>query len=304
MKFSLLIAHYNNYHYFIDCYKSIISQTYDNLEVIIVDDCSTDNSFEKVKELIKTDSRFKIYKNEKNMGVGYTKNRCVELATGDICGFLDPDDALTKNAIALSIKEYQDTNIVATYSLFYICDENLIPKKIFPNTIQIKNENPYFLNINWEVAHFFTFKKDIYLKTEGIVKEYKVAEDQDIYLKLYEKGHFKLIAEPLLFYRVHKKGVSHDQEKINLKHSTWHTVLKNTLERRNISRIYGKRLEEIENLPKFILQNNTLKKRLKHGFMDIINRIKSHIFTPDMRGGVVSLISSKKRGYVVNNFII
>ena len=53
LKFSILVAHYNNFEYFKDCYKSIISQDYPNFEVVILDDCSTDDSFEKVKELVK-----------------------------------------------------------------------------------------------------------------------------------------------------------------------------------------------------------------------------------------------------------
>ena len=66
MKFSILIAHYNNFEYFKDCYQSIISQTYQNFEVIILDDCSTDDSYEKVKNLVKDDHKFKIFKNDEN----------------------------------------------------------------------------------------------------------------------------------------------------------------------------------------------------------------------------------------------
>ena len=115
MLFSILIAHYNNYNYFLDCYKSILAQEYQNFEVIIVDDCSTDDSFVKLQELLKTDSRFKLYKNEQNRGVGYTKRRCAELANGDVCGFVDPDDALKENAIQSAVSNYVNKN-VAVYS--------------------------------------------------------------------------------------------------------------------------------------------------------------------------------------------
>lgn len=73
MLFSLLIAHYNNYDLFLDCYNSIIKQSYTNFEVIILDDCSTDGSFKKLTELLKDDARFKIYQNDSNQGVGFTK---------------------------------------------------------------------------------------------------------------------------------------------------------------------------------------------------------------------------------------
>jgi len=111
MKFSILIAHYNNALFFKDCFDSIMAQTYTNWEVIIVDDCSDESEKQAVKEMISTDPRFSFYENTVNKGVGYTKKRCAELATGDICGFVDPDDALTPEALEESIKALTDKNI-------------------------------------------------------------------------------------------------------------------------------------------------------------------------------------------------
>ncbi|MBJ5801086.1 glycosyltransferase family 2 protein, partial [Salmonella enterica subsp. enterica serovar Derby] len=82
-----------------------------DFEVIIVDDCSTDDSFESIKALVKNDHRIKLYQNQENQGVGFTKRKCVELSTGEICGFLDPDDALAENALEISIKKHNDHNI-------------------------------------------------------------------------------------------------------------------------------------------------------------------------------------------------
>ena len=93
MLFSILVANYNNGHFFQDCYQSILSQTYTNWEVIIVDDCSTDESVSVIKQIIGVDDRFKLIENTKNYGCGYTKNKCVQNAKGDILGFLDPDDS-------------------------------------------------------------------------------------------------------------------------------------------------------------------------------------------------------------------
>ena len=270
--FSILVAHYNNYEYFKDCYKSIIGQTSQNFEVIIVDDCSTDDSLEKIRNLVSKDQRFKIYTNEENKGVGYTKKRCIELANGDICGFLDPDDTILPNALQLSIdthKKYK--NIVATYSKFYICNDNLAIEKIFPQTRKIKNRQKFFFNINFEVAHFFTFKKDAYLQTEGMISQYRIAEDQDLYLKLYEIGDFYFIDEPLLLYRLHDKGLSHNKQKIEDRNKIWHKVLLNAINRRNINKIFGKKVSEIENLPRFIFnKENSLLNKIKN-FINIFS---------------------------------
>ena len=263
MKFSVLIAHYNNAEYFMQCYESLKKQTFQDFEIIVVDDCSTDDSFEKIQNYCNGDSRVKFFQNSENKGVGFTKKRCVEEASGEICGFVDPDDALTEDAIEISVKAHEN-KCVAAYSQLYFCDENLNVQKVFKNTKKIKNNNPLFFNIQFEVAHFFTFKKESYLKTEGINPNYKVAEDIDYILKLYEIGSFQFIKKPLYLYRIHKTGLSHDETKTYIKNETWHTVLLNAAKRRNISKLFGKKIDDIENLPKFIFQKeNTLLKKIK-----------------------------------------
>ena len=263
MKFSVLIAHYNNAEYFMQCYDSLKKQTYQDFEIIVVDDCSTDDSFEKIQNYCNGDSRVKFFQNSENKGVGFTKKRCVEEASGEICGFVDPDDALTEDAIEISVKAHEN-KCVAAYSQLYLCDENLNPKKVFENTKKVKNNDALFFNIQFEVAHFFTFKKESYLKTEGISPDYKVAEDIDYILKLYEIGSFQFIKKPLYLYRIHKTGLSHDETKTYIKNETWHTVLLNAAKRRNISKLFGKKIDDIENLPKFIFQKeNTLLKKIK-----------------------------------------
>src|SRR4051812_9338800 len=124
MLFSLLIANYNNGEFFRDCYDSIIAQTYQNWEAIIVDDGSIDDSVNIIKSIIDNDSRFKFYANDKNYGCGYTKRRCVELASGDICGFIDPDDALLPEALQKMFTAYvNNPEAVLVHSSLFYCNE-------------------------------------------------------------------------------------------------------------------------------------------------------------------------------------
>ncbi|MDY3337612.1 glycosyltransferase family 2 protein [Riemerella anatipestifer] len=264
MVFSILIAHYNNYQYFTDCYNSILNQTYQNFEVIIVDDGSNDGSIEKIEELLKHDDRFKIFKNEKNEGIGYTKRKCVELAVGDICGFLDPDDALTTDALQVSLEAYQrERGIIATYSKHYVCNEFLEVDKIYDKTIKISNNNSHFFNIHFEVNHFFTFRRDKYQETVGVEVDVSSAVDQDLYMKLYELGNFLFINKPLYFYRIHQKGISHNKDKKEVLKKNWHFVLSETLKRRNIKVLYGTPVEQIDCLPRFLFEKeNSFLKRI------------------------------------------
>src|SRR5690606_13169562 len=128
-----------------------------------------------------------------------------------------------------------------------------------------KKNNSKFFNINFEINHFFTFRKSVYEQTSGINPELTSAVDQDLCLKLYDSGEIKYISEGLYLYRLHKKGVSQEKSKKQKLNKNWHTVLEETLKRRDIKKIYGKEVPEIDNLPKFIFekQNKLISKVIK-----------------------------------------
>ena len=207
-KFSILIANYNNGKYFQDCFQSIIAQTEKDWEAVILDDCSTDDSIEIIKEIIGEDVRFKIHINEKNQGVGFTKRSLVELASSEICGFVDPDDALEQNAIEMMLKAHSENPKVGlVYSNFTFCDEFL--QKIKPHqATQITELDEKYYNFNGELSHFATLKKSIYNKTSGIDPYFKIAEDKDWYMKMCEVAPVLHLDESLYLYRLHDGGIS------------------------------------------------------------------------------------------------
>jgi glycosyltransferase involved in cell wall biosynthesis len=240
MKFSVLIANYNNGKFFKECYDSIIAQDYKNWEAIILDDASTDDSVEVIKKLTGSDERFKIYRNEENSGVGITKSKLIELAEGDICGFVDPDDAITPNALSSSIKIFQkQRNVVLTYSKFAKCDENLKILEVPKIAQQVINNSPFFFNCPVNIVHFVCFRKGIYNQTEKMNTEMKIAEDQDLYLKIYEKGKVKFINEVNYLYRLHSGGISQNDNRPKSR-EYFAKVIFNTMKRRKLSSINGK----------------------------------------------------------------
>ncbi|WP_312343540.1 glycosyltransferase family 2 protein [Chryseobacterium binzhouense] len=242
MKFSILIAHYNNSVYFKDCYESLKKQTYTDWEAVILDDASIDSEKKAVMDLIQNDSRFKFYENEKNFGVGITKSKLIDLATGAICGFVDPDDAILPSAIEKAVdvfKHNQDT--VLTYSRFISCDQHLNPLFEFKSAMQVPNDDIFFFNYPVQIAHFVCFRKNSYELTEKMDSSLKIAEDQDLYLKLYEKGKVRFINESNYLYRTHLKGISQNDNKKD-SYEYWGHVIFNAMKRRKISHINGKKI--------------------------------------------------------------
>lgn len=233
--FSILIANFNNGKFFKDCYNSIISQTYRNWEVIIIDDCSTDNSLTVIKELIKDDVRFKIYTNSCNRGCGYTKRKCIEYAKGEIFAFLDPDDTIKKEALESMVNAHiESPKASIIYSNLFICNEKLEIQSENKKT-QVKNNDPYYTNIGGSISQFSSFKLKLYKKTIGINANYPKAVDQDLYLKLYEVGEAIHLNKSLYYYRHHKNSISLGKRNRD-KAFYWHwKALFDASDRRNIN---------------------------------------------------------------------
>lgn len=244
MKFSVLIAHFNNSKYFKDCYDSLLLQTYENWEAIILDDASDEDEKVAVQNLIKDDHRFKYFENTENQGVGFTKSKLIELATGEIVGYVDPDDAILPTAIEKSIEVFKkDKNTVLTYSRFFSCDKDLKPLNPSKSAQQVLNNDSHFFNYPIQIAHFVCFKKATYLTTEKMNPDLKISEDQDLYLKLYEKGKVVFIDETNYLYRTHKGGISQNDHK-KKSYEYWGKVIFDAMKRRDLKTINGEKIPE------------------------------------------------------------
>jgi glycosyltransferase involved in cell wall biosynthesis len=207
--FSVLVANYNNGHFFKDCYNSILNQTYTNWEVIIVDDGSTDNSIEIITQIIGDDNRFKLFANKENRGCGYTKNRCVQLALGEVLGFLDPDDALVSNALTVMSEAHcLNKEVAIITSKYEFVDLEMNFKEASKYGFSLSPDKSYLTYGKGAFTHFATFKKSLYLQSEGIDVKMKRAVDQDLYYKLEEQGEHLFIDKVLYRYRVHKESIS------------------------------------------------------------------------------------------------
>ena len=96
---SVIIPVYNNEKWFERCIESVINQTYNNLEIIIINDCSTDNIEDIILKYRDLDNRIIYIKNDENKGVSYSRNKGIEISNSNYIYFLDSDDYIEKDAI-------------------------------------------------------------------------------------------------------------------------------------------------------------------------------------------------------------
>ncbi len=109
IRFSIIIPVYNVEKYLDKCLESILSQEFGNFEIICVDDCSTDNSWNMLEKYAEKDKRIRIFQQEKNAGQGVARNRALDLAQGEYILFVDPDDWIEKNSLSILDEELKRT---------------------------------------------------------------------------------------------------------------------------------------------------------------------------------------------------
>lgn len=216
--FSVLIANYNNGDYVDTCIQSVLAQSYENWEIILVDDASTDHSPDIYARYV-SDPRIKIYVNDRNRGCGYSKRKCVEHSKGEICGFLDADDKLSTDALTILVSQHlahPEHSII--YSSHYICDEMLRPEKIADYVGQIPAGKMSVAILVPTISHYATFKRSNYLLTEGVSELFHKAVDKDMYYKLEETGPVLFIDNPVYYYRHHPGSISLNKNVIAARH--------------------------------------------------------------------------------------
>ncbi len=220
---SILIANYNNGKYIVETLESAISQTYKNIEIIIVDDCSSDNSLEIVKNYIEThlDYDIRLYKNNHNYGCGRTKRKCVDIAMGAYFAFLDPEDTIRKDAVEILFNEHLSIdNLSIVYSTHYLCNEKLEIQSTATWPGKIPNGKSHLTSKGGHISAFALCSKYFYDETSGIDPKFIVAEDQDLYLKMEEVAPVLYVDKPLYYYRKHDNNISWDESK-KTKNAYW-----------------------------------------------------------------------------------
>jgi glycosyltransferase involved in cell wall biosynthesis len=208
MLFSVLMAHYNNSRYLRYAVESVQRQCYGEWEIVLVDDASTDE-FEEVILTFADDPRIRIFRTERNCGCGYTKRKCAALATGALAGFLDPDDALTPDALQTMVDWHSaKPQCSLIHSTHFICDQEMKLSRVANYQRALPENTPYLLIGDGSIHAFATFKKALYDLTSGISVLNKKAVDQDLYYLLEEVGEVYFVDRPLYYYRIHSGSIS------------------------------------------------------------------------------------------------
>ncbi len=209
---SIIMPSWNTERFIAESIQSVIDQTYKKWELLIVDDCSTDNTDEIVASF--QDDRIRYFKNEKNSGAALTRNRAMREAQGEWIAFLDSDDLWAPKKLERQLKFMKKNNLVFSYHDYVKIDENSNPLNIYVSGPRVVTKHKMY---NYGYPGCLTF---IYsAKAMGLIqiKDIKKNNDYAILLKLCKRANCVLLKENLAQYRIRKKSISHDKLSKKLK---------------------------------------------------------------------------------------
>lgn len=184
---SVLMPVYNVEKYIEEAVNSVLNQTYTNIELIIVDDCSKDNTYKILQDMEKRDHRIKLYKNIENKKIVETLNFAFEKSSGDYICRMDGDDISDSRRIEnkmLYLQENQDISLVGCS--VYTIDErgnNLRKREMLSNQKTIIKTLKY----STPVFHIWLARREVYEKLHGY-RNIPYVEDYDFLLRMTTLG--------------------------------------------------------------------------------------------------------------------
>lgn len=209
-KVSVIIPLYNGSKYIIQTLDSVLAQTYSDYEIVIVDDASTDNSYEVVERYIEEHSGvvFKLDKNSKNRGIAATRNRAIELSCGEYIALLDQDDIALPKRLELSA-DFLDNNPEFGAVGGGVCFIDEAGKAVLDRKYTVW-KNPLYIKARIMFGNIFAncemmFRKEICQKYQIKYRDNMCGiEDFAFWTELV--NHTKMVAldEVFLLHRVHE----------------------------------------------------------------------------------------------------
>mgnify|MGYP001216903442 CR=1 FL=1 len=199
---SVLLSVYNDDKNIKKSIDSILSQSYKNIELLVIDDCSSDKTYEIINEI--TDSRIRIFRNKKNQGLTKSLNTLVKASKGQILARQDSDDISLPNRLELQYNELQKSQLDACTTRAYVKDsKRSIPRfsHLLPLGIVKKYKNPF-------IHGTLMVRKNAILDVGMYDESMKYAQDYKLFLELLEKNYKIKILYKKLYILNMKNNIS------------------------------------------------------------------------------------------------
>ena len=209
-KISIIIPTYNQAEYLQEAIESVLNQTYKNIEIIIIDDGSTDNTLKVVNSF--NDNKI-IFIQQRNKGASSARNTGIKEANGEYIAFLDSDDLWLKDKLRKQIdfmRENPEVGLLGTGCFQMIDTNKMIYKKIFPHKNEILQKN--LIQYNPFIQSSVIVRKDVFNDIGLYDEKFKESEDYDLWLRIAQKYKIANLKQALTTKKYSKVGLSKNKD--------------------------------------------------------------------------------------------
>jgi len=226
---SIVLPAYNHGKYLHEAIQSVLSQSYSNVELLVFDDGSTDNT----AEILATYGKQFYWERHNNMGQSATLNKGWQMSTGEIISYLSADDALEPNAVEMAVKcLHHDNDAVLAYGDYLLVDaESKVIERVYAPEFDYSE---MVANIVVQPGPGVFFRRYAFEKIGGWNESLCQIPDYEYWLRLGILGHFTRIPKSLARYRVHEESQSYIEPTIEKSEECVH-VMHEFFENENIS---------------------------------------------------------------------
>lgn len=206
---SIITPSYNSSEFISQTITSVLNQTYNNWELIIVDDVSTDNSIKIIESFVKKDHRIKLYRLAKNSGAGVARNKAIEISKGDFIAFLDSDDLWLQDKLEFQVNFMIKNNYNLTYTSYKVIKEN---GEDLGKTVISEPQLDYRKMLYSNKIGCLTAMYNVTTLGKVYMPEIRKRQDYALWLKILKKENFAFgLQEVLSCYRDRSNSISNNK---------------------------------------------------------------------------------------------
>jgi len=208
---SVIVPNYNSVDFIAEAISSVLEQIFEDWDMIVVDDSSTDNSIELIEKFVRDDKRIRLIRLEKNSGSAVARNTAIEAAQGRYIAFLDSDDVWMPNKLERQVSVLQTSDAAVCFTSYFKMledgtrtDRLVRAKQIVTYQMELKSNH-----IGLSTAIYDTKKCGKFFMLDS-----RKHEDYSLWLKILGSGHKVIgLQEPLVYYRVRANSLSSNKLK-------------------------------------------------------------------------------------------
>lgn len=258
-KVSVIIPAFNAADTLAEAVSSAVNGTHKHLEILIVDDCSTDDTSTVAAKLAEEDSRIQYFRNSENYGVSKSRNLIIYRATGEYVAFLDSDDTWEPNKLEVCLKMLADNPEVkaVAHALRYLDKRGnkLSYVPTYPTTKAQMQEIKETGESPWVFPSSVVVDRSILLKEGGFAEDWQVGEDTELFTKIAQKYGLLATTEPLGNYRIRGNSLTD-------KHWLKKRIAAECVKENQLRRLRGEKELSLNEYEQVYFKNLPLLKRL------------------------------------------